>query len=69
MFIGEVKMNKSERLNDMMIYLNNKSYFNLTDLMEKYNISRSTAIRDVQSLEQIGMPIFSEHGRYGRYGI
>ena len=62
-------MNKSERLNDMMIYLNNKSYFNLTDLMEKYNISRSTAIRDVQSLEQIGMPIFSEHGRYGRYGI
>ena len=69
MFIGDVKMNKSERLNDMMIYLNNKSYFNLTDLMEKYNISRSTAIRDVQSLEQIGMPIFSEHGRYGRYGI
>ena len=51
MFIGDVKMNKSERLNDMMIYLNNKSYFNLTDLMEKYNISRSTAIRDVQSLE------------------
>ena len=62
-------MNKSERLNDMMIYLNNKSYFNLTDLMEKYNISRSTAIRDIQSLEQIGMPIFSEYGRYGRYGI
>lgn len=62
-------MNKSERLNDMMIYLNNKNYFNLADLMEKYNISKSTAIRDIQSLEQIGMPIFSEHGRYGRYGI
>ena len=40
MFIGDVRMNKSERLNDMMIYLNNKSYFNLTDLMEKYNISQ-----------------------------
>lgn len=62
-------MNKSERLNDMMIYLINKNHFNLADLMEKYNISRSTAIRDIQSLEQIGMPIFSEHGRYGRYGI
>ncbi|MEB6065118.1 YafY family transcriptional regulator [Enterococcus gallinarum] len=62
-------MNKSERLNDMMIYLNNKNFFNLSDLMEKYTISRSTALRDIQSLEAIGMPIFAEHGRYGRYGI
>lgn len=62
-------MNKSERLQDMMIYLNNKNYFNLNDLMEKYSISRSTALRDIRSLEAIGMPIFTEHGRYGRYGI
>lgn len=62
-------MNKSERLNDMMIYLNNKNFFNLSDLMGKYNISKSTALRDIQSLEAIGMPIFAEHGRYGRYGI
>lgn len=62
-------MNKSERLHDMMIYLNNRNYFNLSDLMEKYNISKSTALRDIQSLENIGMPIFSEHGRYGRYGV
>ena len=62
-------MKKSERLQDMLIYLNNKNYFNLSDLMEKYNISRSTALRDVRSLEAIGMPIFAEHGRYGRYGI
>jgi len=53
----------------MMIYLNNKNFFNLSDLMEKYDISRSTALRDIQSLEAIGMPIFAEHGRYGRYGI
>ncbi|WP_101772274.1 helix-turn-helix transcriptional regulator [Peptostreptococcus faecalis] len=62
-------MNKSERINDMIIYLNNKNFFNLSDLMEKYNISRSTALRDIKSLESLGMPIFSEHGRYGRYGI
>lgn len=62
-------MNKSERLNDMMIYLNNKNSFNLSHLMEKYNISRSTALRDIQSLEQIGMPIYAEYGRYGGYGI
>lgn len=62
-------MGKSERINDMMIYLNNKNYFNLRDIMEKYKISKSTALRDIQSLEEIGMPIFSEAGRNGRYGI
>ena len=37
--------------------------------MQEYGISKSTAIRDIQSLEEIGMPIFSETGRNGRYGI
>lgn len=62
-------MVKSERINDMMIYLNNKNYFNLKDIMERYGISKSTALRDIQSLEEIGMPIYSEVGRNGRYGI
>ncbi|MCJ8011024.1 YafY family transcriptional regulator [Paenibacillus sp. KQZ6P-2] len=62
-------MKKSERLNDMIRYLNGREFFNLNDLMEKYNISKSTALRDISSLEQLGMPIFSEHGRHGRYGI
>ncbi len=62
-------MKKSERLNDMIRYLNSREYFNLNDLMTKYNISKSTALRDISSLEQLGMPIFSEHGRHGRYGI
>lgn len=66
---GNYTLNKSERLNDMMIYLNNKNFFNLKDLMEKYDISKSTALRDISSLEAIGMPIFAKHGRYGRYGI
>lgn len=62
-------MKKSERLNDMIRYLNGRAYFNLHDLMDKYNISKSTALRDIGSLEQLGMPIFAEHGRYGRYGL
>jgi len=62
-------MKKSERLNDMIRYLNSRDYFNLSDLMAKYNISKSTALRDISSLEQLGMPIFAEHGRHGRYGI
>ncbi|MGG4218120.1 YafY family protein [Paenibacillus jamilae] len=62
-------MKKSERLNDMIRYLNSREYFNLNDLMDKYQISKSTALRDISSLEQLGMPIYSEHGRHGRYGI
>ncbi|WP_429841590.1 helix-turn-helix transcriptional regulator [Brevibacillus sp. FIR094] len=62
-------MNKSERLNDMIRYLNGREFFNLNDLMVKYKISKSTALRDIDSLEQLGMPIFAEHGRHGRYGI
>lgn len=67
--LKELKMKKSERLNDMIRYINNREFFNLQDLMDEYNISKSTALRDLSSLEQLGMPIFAEHGRYGRYGI
>ncbi len=62
-------MNKSERLNDMMLYLNDKNSFNLKDLMNHYNISKSTALRDIESLERIGMPLYSQSGRNGYYGI
>ncbi len=62
-------MKKSERLSEMMILLNKKDSFNLKELMQRYNISKSTAIRDVQSLEQIGMPIYAEYGRNGCYKI
>lgn len=62
-------MNKSERLQDMMLFLKDKNTFNLKDLMNKYEISKSTALRDVASLETIGMPIYAHHGRSGYYGI
>ncbi|WP_338543798.1 helix-turn-helix transcriptional regulator [Paenibacillus tundrae] len=62
-------MKKSERLNDMLRFLNDREFFNLHDLMEKYDISKSTALRDIDSLEQLGVPIYAEYGRYGRYGI
>ncbi len=62
-------MNKSERINDMMFYLNKKNQFNLKDITEKYGISKRTALRDIQSLEKIGVPIYSEVGRHGKYKI
>ena len=55
-------MNKSERLQDMMFFLNDKNSFKLADIMCHYDISKSTALRDIASLEHIGMPIYAEHG-------
>ena len=48
-------MNKSERINDMMFYLNKKNQFNLKDITEKYGVSKRTALRDIQSLEKINL--------------
>ncbi len=62
-------MKKAERINDMILFLADKSSFNLKELMNRYTISKSTALRDVQSLEEIGLPIYSELGRYGKYQL
>lgn len=62
-------MKRPERLNDMMIYLNDKKIFSLKSMMDRYSISKSTALRDVRSLEELGMPIYSKAGRSGHYGI
>ncbi|EOL45904.1 helix-turn-helix transcriptional regulator [Enterococcus caccae] len=62
-------MKKAERINDMILFLADKSSFNLKELMERYNISKSTALRDIQSLEEIGLPLYSELGRYGKYQL
>lgn len=53
----------------MLLFLNDKNSFNLKDIMQRYAISKSTALRDIQSLEEIGMPIYSQTGRNGYYGI
>ena len=62
-------MQKSERLIDLMRYLNGKNVFHLKEIIKKYDVSKSTALRDIQSLEAMGMPIYSQSGRNGYYGI
>jgi predicted DNA-binding transcriptional regulator YafY len=37
--------------------------------MRRFGISRSTALRDILSLEELGVPIYTEPGRYGGYRI
>lgn len=60
-------MKKSERLHDLIQYLNGKTAFSLCEVMQRYQIAKSTALRDVAAIEALGMPLYSEAGRYGRY--
>ncbi len=43
-------MKKTERINIMMRYINNRAHFTVSELMQEFNISRSTAIRDIREI-------------------
>lgn len=62
-------MSKSERINQEMLFLSGKQQFNLADLMREFGISKSTALRDIQELERLGVPLYTEEGRYGGYRL
>ena len=51
----------------MMRYMNNRSFFTITEIMKEFDISRSTAFRDIKEIESMGMPLISEVGRSGGF--
>lgn len=58
-------MKKVERINIIMRYINNRAHFTISEIMREFNISRSTAIRDIREIEAMGMPLVAEVGRDG----
>src|SRR5699024_10105863 len=62
-------MKKIERINTIMRYINNRSFFTISEIMQEFNISRSTAIRDIKEIEAMGMPLEAEVGRSGGYSV
>ncbi|MFP3919611.1 HTH domain-containing protein [Lysinibacillus telephonicus] len=62
-------MKKVERINTIMRYINNRAHFTITEIMREFNISRSTAIRDIKEIEAMGMPLDAEVGRDGGYFV
>ncbi|MGY4688613.1 helix-turn-helix transcriptional regulator [Salibacterium sp. K-3] len=62
-------MKKGERLNQMLRFINQKQQFTLNDLMSEFHISKRTALRDIASLEDIGVPLYVEYGRHGGYRL
>lgn len=60
-------MKKSVRLYHMIEYCNEKRNFMLIDLMSEFNISRSTALRDIKEIEALGVSLYSSTGKNGGY--
>jgi Predicted transcriptional regulator len=62
-------MKKVERINTIMRYINNRGHFTISEIMQEFSISRSTAIRDIKEIEAMGMPLVAEVGRDGGYFV
>lgn len=62
-------MKKDERLIQELLFINTHKRFQLGDLIEQFAISKSTALRDIASLEEIGVPLYSTKGIYGGYTV
>lgn len=62
-------MKKSVRLYNMIEYCNENRNFKLNDLMSEFNISRSTALRDIKEIEALVVPLYSNPGKNGGYTI
>ncbi|WP_188455486.1 helix-turn-helix transcriptional regulator [Virgibacillus oceani] len=62
-------MKKVQRINIIMRYINNRAQFTISEIMQEFNISRSTAIRDIREIEAMGMPLVAEVGRDGGYFV
>ncbi|WP_207942493.1 hypothetical protein DOK78_000870 [Enterococcus sp. DIV2402] len=62
-------MKKTERIHTMIRYINNRAHFTITEIMQEFNISRSTAIRDIREIETMGVPLIAEVGRDGGYSV
>lgn len=62
-------MKKSVRLTTEMRYLNNREQVTITELMAEFQISRSTVIRDLQEMEELGLPLTATPGHNGGYRV
>ncbi|WP_143462214.1 helix-turn-helix transcriptional regulator [Levilactobacillus enshiensis] len=62
-------MTKTARINTMMRYINNRQYFTIHELMTQFQVSRSTVIRDLNSIQELGMPLTASVGRDGGYAV
>jgi predicted DNA-binding transcriptional regulator YafY len=62
-------MKKTERVNLIMRYINNRAHFTIAEIQREFKISRATAIRDINEIQTMGFPLTTELGRGGGYYV
>lgn len=62
-------MSKANRLIEMVITINAKRHFTVRELADEFSVSKRTILRDLQALEQAGIPLYSQVGAAGGYHI
>ncbi|GLX68591.1 helix-turn-helix transcriptional regulator [Paenibacillus glycanilyticus] len=62
-------MKKTERVNLIMRYINNRAFFTIAEIQREFKISRATAIRDINEIQSMGFPLTTELGRGGGYHV
>jgi predicted DNA-binding transcriptional regulator YafY len=62
-------MKKTERINLIMRYINNRARFTIAEIQREFKISRATAIRDINEIQAMGFPLTTEIGRGGGYFV
>ena len=60
---------KIERLIGIIFYLINRECVTTNELAQKFEVSRRTILRDIDTLTLAGIPIYSELGVNGGYII
>ncbi|WP_159883618.1 helix-turn-helix transcriptional regulator [Paenibacillus puerhi] len=62
-------MSKSKRLMELMIAVNKKRKFTVRELAEEFQVSKRTIMRDLQVLDELGLPLYAEYGPHGGYRV
>ena len=62
-------MNKTIRLYNLIEFCNKNRNFKLKDVMEEFNTSKSTALRDIKDIQELGVPLYSNGGKNGGYKV
>ena len=62
-------MSKSRRLLELMMAVNRKRRFKVRELAEEFGVSTRTMLRDLQTLSELGVPLYSETGPHGGYQV
>jgi predicted DNA-binding transcriptional regulator YafY len=62
-------MSRSHRLIELMMTINTKRKFTVGELAREFNVSKRTILRDLHSLTEAGLPLYSEVGASGGYQI